>query len=205
MTAVFDHSKSRLADRLVLLVIADRSDDEGVGCFRGRESIAHMAGVSPRQVTESVRRLKEMGELQVTLRPGQSSTYRVTLADSATPALAGSARPPSRICQTGLAESSTYTSIDTSSEPGAAPNGSRASELVAGYVDDYRAVSAGHDPPRSWRAAAGSAIKRALGDGEPPDDIATCLGIAAKEGKHPSNLEFVLSDMHANRPRRAQR
>ncbi len=79
MTAVFDHSRSRLADRLVLLVIADRSDDDGSGCFRGRESIARMAGVSPSQVTVSVKRLKELGELEVTERPGRSNEYRVTV------------------------------------------------------------------------------------------------------------------------------
>jgi hypothetical protein len=117
MTAVFDHSQSRLADRLVLLVIADRSDDDGSGCFRARDSIAHMAGVSVRQVTESVRHLIEMGELEVTPRPGTSNLYRITLADSATPPLAGSATPPSNIRQgvghTGAREPSS----DTSSDP----------------------------------------------------------------------------------------
>ena len=207
MTAVFDHSQSRLADRLVLLVIADRAHDDGTGCYRSRESIAEMAGVSPRQVTESVRRLREMGELEVVARAGQSNLYRVTLEGSARP-LADSATPPSRLFQTGVAESSTNSSIDTSliqgAATGVAPNGTdpQVRSLVAGFVDDYRAVCDGHDPPRAWTAAAGKAVKSALKDQESAGDIATCLGLVAREGKHPSTLQYVLSDMHANRPRR---
>lgn len=79
MTAVFDHSESRLADRLVLLVIADKSDDDGTGCFRGKESIAHLARVSRTTVTEAIARLVAMGELERVSRPGTSNEYRVVL------------------------------------------------------------------------------------------------------------------------------
>jgi hypothetical protein len=43
-----------------------------------------------------------------------------------------------------------------------------------------------------------------LNDGESPGDIARCLGVIAHESKNPSTLPYVLSDMHANRPRRAR-
>jgi hypothetical protein len=79
MTAVFDHSRARLADRLVLLVIADRSGDDGGGCWRGKESIARMAGISRSQVTNSIRRLRELGELETTERPGRTNEYRIVL------------------------------------------------------------------------------------------------------------------------------
>lgn len=78
MTAVFDHSEARLADRLVLLVIADRSDDDGSGCFRGVRSIAHMARVDERTVRRAIANLEQLGELEVERRQGQSSLYRVT-------------------------------------------------------------------------------------------------------------------------------
>lgn len=79
MTAVFDHSQSRLADRLVLLVIADRSDDDGTGCYRGKESIARMAHVSRSTVTESLAALEALGELVIEHRAGRTSQYRVLL------------------------------------------------------------------------------------------------------------------------------
>jgi hypothetical protein len=81
----------------------------------------------------------------------------------------------------------------------------RIKDLVAGYVDDYRAVCNGHDPSVRWKGAAGRAVKTALADGETPRDIAICLDITAREGKNPSALQNVLSDMHANRPRRVPR
>lgn len=79
MTAVFDHSESTGSDRLVLLVIADRSDDSGRGCWRGKESIAHMARVDRATVTRSIARLEALGELVVDRRPGRTSEYRISL------------------------------------------------------------------------------------------------------------------------------
>jgi DNA-binding MarR family transcriptional regulator len=141
MTQVFDHSQARLADRLVLLVIADRCDDDGAGCWRGRESIAQMAGVSPSQVTISIRRLREMGELEVIERPGRTNEYRIvlaTLTDSARvdgDTLTESATPPSQSLRDTLTESVT----DTSSNPSL--NQPRAFNLViADAVDEGRAI-----------------------------------------------------------------
>jgi hypothetical protein len=78
----------------------------------------------------------------------------------------------------------------------------RVSELVSGYVDDYRLVSNGRDPDREWRAAAGRSVKRALKNDESSQDIAICLGVCAKEGKNPGTLANVLADYHAGRERR---
>lgn len=114
MTRVFDYSQARLADRLVLLVIADRSDDDGTGCWRGRDSIARMAGVSQRQVTASIARLVELGELAVVERAGRTNLYRVTLAESATPTLAESASHPGRPPADPLADPASNSSSDTS-------------------------------------------------------------------------------------------
>lgn len=75
--------------------------------------------------------------------------------------------------------------------------------LVAGYVDDYRVDREGHDPPQEWRAAAGAAAKRALRNSESADDVSRCLGVIARESKHPNTLPYVLADMHAGRARRA--
>ncbi len=126
MTSVFDHSQSRLADRLVLLVIADRSQDDGTGCFRGKESIAHMAGISRSQVTVTIRRLQELGELEVTERPGRSNEYRITLSRPgqilAAPPI-GLADTRLHVCPTpgytGSRDSSSYSSSESSAEKAA--------------------------------------------------------------------------------------
>jgi hypothetical protein len=89
MTAVFDYSESTGSDRLVLLVIADRSADDGSGCWRGKESIAHMARVSRATVTRALANLEALGELVVDRRPGTTSEYRIvlpTVDNSAPPA-----------------------------------------------------------------------------------------------------------------------
>lgn len=75
-------------------------------------------------------------------------------------------------------------------------------QLVAGYVDDYRAERNGSDPPRNWRGAAGKAVKAALADGVSVEDVARCLGVIAHESKNPSTLPYVLADYHAGRERR---
>ena len=78
--AVLTHSRARLADRLVLLVIAQSSTyGTGSGCRRGRASIAKRAGVNVGSVTRSLRTLEELGELHVERRPGRPSRYTVTL------------------------------------------------------------------------------------------------------------------------------
>jgi hypothetical protein len=95
MTAVFDHSESTGSARLVLLVIADRAGDDGAGCWRGKESIAHMARVSRTTVTEAIKALEALGELEVDRRPGATSQYRVVLPGVGTRPDSG--RPPGRI------------------------------------------------------------------------------------------------------------
>ena len=79
LTAVWDHSRARLADRLVLLAIADAVNHDGRGCWRGKETLARMAKVSRSTVTRSIATLEELGELHVERRPGRSSLYTVTL------------------------------------------------------------------------------------------------------------------------------
>lgn len=80
VSAVLSHSRARGADRLVLLVIAwSSTHGTGSGCWRGRASIAELAGLNAGTVTRSLRVLVELGELHVEHRPGRSSLYTVTL------------------------------------------------------------------------------------------------------------------------------
>ena len=70
-------------------------------------------------------------------------------------------------------------------------------ELVAGYVDAYRATHHDQTPIRAWRDQAGQHVKNLLGEGIPPADLAACLNAIATENKSPAVLPHVLADYHA--------
>lgn len=86
----------------------------------------------------------------------------------------------------------------------AADAGREIQQLVATYVDDYRAVCAGHDPSREWRSIAGREARKALANGETPEHIAGCLYVIAQERKSPAVLPHMIADSHAGVPRRTR-
>lgn len=65
---VYEHSESRLADRLVLLAIADEADDDGTSAFPSQRRIAHKARVGQTTARRAIDHLEEAGELYV-IRP----------------------------------------------------------------------------------------------------------------------------------------
>lgn len=77
--AVLEHSRARLSERLVLIVIAEASDADGSGCKRGKASIGNRAGVGRTAVTDAIQALARAGELVVELRPGKASRYQIVL------------------------------------------------------------------------------------------------------------------------------
>lgn len=96
---VYQHSEARLADRLVLLAIADEADDDGGSAFPSLRRIAHKARVSVGTVSDAVRRLEASGELEVN-RPertgrGHHNSYRVVMrkGSESEPFEEGNARP----------------------------------------------------------------------------------------------------------------
>lgn len=78
---VYQHSEARLADRLVLLAIADEADDDGGSAFPSLRRIAHKARVSVSTASAAVKRLEDSGELEVerpeTTGRGHHNRYRV--------------------------------------------------------------------------------------------------------------------------------
>lgn len=95
MTWVWDHSRSRGTDRLVLLAIADAASDSGGDAWPSVPTLARKAGVDERTVQRSVQRLVKLGELAVKPAAGQHgvNVYRVVMTprQSATP---GAVPPP---------------------------------------------------------------------------------------------------------------
>lgn len=79
MSWVFEHSKSRGNDRLVLLAIADRCDDDGGNCWKSTEKLAEKARVSKRTAQRCIDHLVALGELHSVDRIGLTSVLSVVM------------------------------------------------------------------------------------------------------------------------------
>lgn len=75
---VFDWSEATLADRLVLLAIANHADARGMNAWPSIEKIADEAKVDRATVFRAITALEQLGELTVLRRPGRSSYYGIT-------------------------------------------------------------------------------------------------------------------------------
>lgn len=75
---VLEHSKATLADRLVLIAIANHADARGWNAYPAVPLIAHEALVSEATVYRALATLETSGELTVSRRPGRSNMYGVT-------------------------------------------------------------------------------------------------------------------------------
>lgn len=60
---VLKHSEARLADRLVLLVLADHASGDGTDSYPSVATIAHEARISERAVQYSLRKLEKDGHI----------------------------------------------------------------------------------------------------------------------------------------------
>jgi hypothetical protein len=76
---VFDHSKSRLAARHVLLSIANHARADGTGAWPSIPRIARESGLSCREVYRSIDELVALGELSVIRGGGRRHTNLYSL------------------------------------------------------------------------------------------------------------------------------
>ena len=72
---VLEHSEATLADRLVLIAIANHADARGWNAWPSIGKIAEEAGVHEVTVWRSITALEKLGELDVQRRPGRPSRY----------------------------------------------------------------------------------------------------------------------------------
>lgn len=163
MTWVWDHSRSKKTDRLVLLAIADCCSDDGSNAYPSMSELVRKTGLSERGVQTSIGRLIALKELRVhrNAGPGGCNRYRVIMtpaksappADPAPPARgappaesapAESAPSPRRICgappqnlHPTPAESAPGTVLEPSIEPSIEPSTPpHAAEVVDGEIID---------------------------------------------------------------------
>ena len=73
---VWENSKAKGSDRLVLLAIADAANREGGQSFQSAPSIARMTGLSVRTVWRSIEALLELGEIA---KQGRQGEYQTTV------------------------------------------------------------------------------------------------------------------------------
>jgi helix-turn-helix protein len=76
MTAVWPLRLSAF-DKLVLLALADISDDEGQ-CYPSMRILTEKCGMDERTVQRSLKRLQGSGHVEREMRAGRSTVYRVT-------------------------------------------------------------------------------------------------------------------------------
>lgn len=80
MNWVFEHSRTdHAADRLVLLTIADRANDEGSEAWPSVDTLCRKTRLSKSTVLRSIARLEELGELEVEREEGLSNRYTVNM------------------------------------------------------------------------------------------------------------------------------
>jgi hypothetical protein len=79
MNWVFENSRSDGYDRLVLLALADRTNDAGLDAWPSVPTIAAKSRMDARTVRRCLVRLEALGELQVERRQGRSSRYAIIM------------------------------------------------------------------------------------------------------------------------------
>jgi hypothetical protein len=96
MTWVWDHSRSRKNDRLVLLAIADCASDDGANAYPSMATLVRKTGLSERGVQTCIANLVRLGELKVQLNGGPRccNRYRVTMSTPAESAPPQNLHPP---------------------------------------------------------------------------------------------------------------
>lgn len=178
MAWVFEHSKARAVDRLVLLAIADAANDYGAEAWPSLTTIANKAGVDRRTVTRSISSLIEMGELEkirkggMTGRGGVSNSYRVVCP---TPVKQGQSAPSGSV---PLGAESPEVGAESPSTRGSLPpnpslpirtiRGGDGLEQIRGQVRDEPSVTS--EARKAARAALKAAVPKVVnpaGEAEP--------------------------------------
>lgn len=210
MQWVWDHSRSRNAQRLVLLAIADNAADDGTHAYPSNAEIQRKSALSERGVRTAVAELIKLGELRVEINQGRRGTnmYSVIMTPP-TPAEsaprpngqgAGSAPRPRQNLPRTPADSAPGTVLEPPNEPSsflpqdaAATN---AGKILKGLIDWLRLPEQGPvELPNRIKGMYAKGIKKLLDEGADPIRVKLALGRMHDRGKigSPSLLDsFVV-------------
>lgn len=85
MSWVWNYSRSKPTQRLVLLAIADCANDHGAEAYPSNATLAAKTGLSERGVRKAIAELEALGELEVQYKSGPHgcNRYRVIMSDPA--------------------------------------------------------------------------------------------------------------------------
>jgi hypothetical protein len=112
MAAVWDHSRTTLAARLVFLALADHCDHEGIA-WPATDQLARKCRLSERTVQRSLAEIEELGEIARTFRKGHSTLYQVLLPGCGKPLMGGVRLSPPGVTSTTKGVTSTTKRGDT--------------------------------------------------------------------------------------------
>jgi hypothetical protein len=192
MTWVFQHSQSTGNDRLVLLAIADRANDDGDDCWPSIPTLARKARCSERTVQRSIKSLAALGELAVEEGAGPHGVnrYRVLMppptGDNLTPPPGDNLSPRQVDAgDSGDTRGVTPVSPDTSLRPKNPPTPRDAGGDRRPHCEEHRrwrascsACRAALDPPKQKPTWCGECDERTrlieIDDGNPPGAVARC-------------------------------
>jgi hypothetical protein len=113
MSWVFEHSRSALADRLVLLAIADHANNDGLDAWPSVATIARKARVGRSTAFRSIERLVELGEITVESGGGRGrrNCYQLLMERSQNDTVTNGPRlrpPPAETVQPTVVNGPTY-------------------------------------------------------------------------------------------------
>ncbi len=166
MNAVFKHSQSKGAARLVLLALADEAGDEGyvTAYKRSQSHIASKANVDMSSVARVAKSLVELGELEI-LKGGKgraSTDYRIILPGIGTPQDKGSESSgsvPSPLTVSGQTPQDKGSIIPLLPvDPPVSPKD------MAGTFEEFWSVYPRREKPATARKAWAGAIKKVSPD-----------------------------------------
>lgn len=145
---VWQSSRSKGTDRLVLLAIADCAGDDGGNAYPSMATLVGKTGLGERTVQGAIGRLAKLGELKVRHKAGSSNRYRVVMdtpAADAPPQIphpAAAAPPTPQIPHPTPADPAPITVLEPSVEPTHPPTvGGARAKHGARIPDDFRVTS----------------------------------------------------------------
>jgi DNA-binding transcriptional regulator YhcF (GntR family) len=147
MSWVWDHSKAKGAELLVLLAIADHASDNGGNAWPSQRTLARRARVTERSVQRAITSLVEAGELAVDSRSGgtqftdpryRPNRYQIVMNEGRQNVGSGELRPDIDDAKTRHSRHSdpTHVSYESSLEPSGTVRAARGDAGVGSQCEE---------------------------------------------------------------------